>query len=61
MLALFGRVPDRLLAAYQELEPLQPGWEERVALFQLYPLLVHSVLFGGGYRSQAEAVARRFS
>ena len=61
MLALFGRVPDRLLAAYQELDPLQPGWEERVALFQLYPLLVHSVLFGGGYRSQAEAVARRFS
>ncbi len=61
MLALFGAVPDRLLQAYQEVAPLRPGWQERVALFQLYPLLVHAVLFGGGYRSQAEGVARRFS
>jgi fructosamine-3-kinase len=61
MLALFGRVPDRLLAAYQDVSPLQPGWQERVALFQLYPLLVHTVLFGAGYRSQAEAVASRFA
>jgi fructosamine-3-kinase len=61
MLRLFGTVPDRLLDAYQELAPLEPGWEERIALFQLYPLLVHTVLFGQGYRAQAEAVARRFS
>jgi fructosamine-3-kinase len=61
MLGLFGTVPDRLLASYQEVTRLQPGWQERVALFQLYPLLVHAVLFGGGYRTQAEAVARRFS
>ena len=60
MLGLFGTVPDRLLDAYQEVAPLQPGWRERIALFQLYPLLVHSVLFGGGYRSQAEDVAKRF-
>jgi fructosamine-3-kinase len=61
MLALFGPVPERLLAAYQEVTPRQPEWKERVALFQLYPLLVHTVLFGGGYRAQAEAAARRFS
>ena len=61
MLALFGEVPDRLLRAYAEVRPPSPGWEERVALFQLYPLLVHAVLFGAGYRAQAEAVARRFS
>jgi fructosamine-3-kinase len=61
MLALFGSVPDRLLRAYAEVQPLSPGWEERVALFQLYPLLVHAVLFGGGYRSRAEEVARRFA
>jgi fructosamine-3-kinase len=61
MLGLFGTVPDRLFAAYREVSPLQEGWPERVALFQLYPLLVHTVLFGGGYRSQAEAVARRYS
>jgi fructosamine-3-kinase len=61
MLALFGAVPDRLLRAYDEVRPLIPGWEDRVALFQLYPLLVHAVLFGTGYRAQAEAVARRFT
>ncbi len=61
MLALFGAVPDRLLRAYAEVHPLSPGWKERVELFQLYPLLVHTVLFGGGYRAQAEAVARRFA
>jgi fructosamine-3-kinase len=60
MLALFGRVPERALAAYQEVRPLLAGWPERVALFQLYPLLVHAVLFGGAYLSQAEAIARRF-
>jgi fructosamine-3-kinase len=61
MLGLFGQVPGRLRAAYEEVTPLQPGWQERVGLFQLYPLLVHAVLFGEGYRSQAEAVARRYS
>jgi fructosamine-3-kinase len=61
MLALFGSVPDRLLAAYREVRPLGQGWRERIPLFQLYPLLVHTVLFGGGYRAQAEAAARRFA
>jgi fructosamine-3-kinase len=61
MLALFGAVPDRLLRAYNDMRPLSSGWEERVALFQLYPLLVHAVLFGAGYRAQAAAVARRFA
>ena len=50
MLALFGAVPERLVHAYAEVRPLHTGWEERVALFQLAPLLVHAVLFGGGYR-----------
>jgi fructosamine-3-kinase len=61
MLALFGAVPDRLLRCYGELQPLSPGWQERVALFQLYPLLVHAILFGGGYHAQAELVAKRFA
>lgn len=61
MLGLFGNVPDRLLRAYAEARPLAEGWRQRTELFQLYPLLVHTVLFGGGYRFQAEAIARRFS
>jgi fructosamine-3-kinase len=60
MLALFGPVPRRMLDAYLEARHLHEGWGERVELFQLYPLLVHAVLFGGGYRDRAEAVALRF-
>jgi len=61
MLALFGAVPERVLAAYSEVRPLDAGWEDRIGLFQLPPLLVHVVLFGGGYRAQAEAAARRYA
>ncbi|MDQ6840676.1 MAG: fructosamine kinase family protein [Actinomycetota bacterium] len=60
MLALFGVVPDRLLGAYREVIDLEDGWDERTGLFQLYPLLVHAVLFGGGYLAQAETTARRY-
>jgi len=61
MLALFGSVPAHLVAAYSEVRPLEPGWQERTALFQLCPLLVHAVLFGGSYRCQAASVAARYS
>lgn len=61
MLALFGSVPSRLVGAYTEANPLDDGWEERVGLWQLYPLLVHTVLFGGSYRASAEALARRYA
>jgi fructosamine-3-kinase len=56
MLGLFGPIPDRTLRAYTDRRPLEPGWEERVGLFRLVPLLVHTVLFGGGYRGQTEAI-----
>jgi fructosamine-3-kinase len=59
MLGLFGPVPERTVRAYHEVARLAAGWEERVSLFTLYPLLVHTVLFGGGYRSRAEGVLRR--
>ncbi len=59
MLALFGApYLDRVLAAYQEVAPLAAGWQARVALHQLHPLLVHVCLFGGSYRQSAVAAAR---
>ncbi|MPZ62292.1 MAG: phosphotransferase [Propionibacteriales bacterium] len=59
MLALFGAPHlSRLLHAYDEVSPLSEGWRERVALHQLHPLLVHAVLFGGGYAARAAAAAR---
>ena len=59
MLALFG-LPylDRVLAAYDEAAPLADGWRERVALHQLFPLLVHTTMFGGGWGSRAARLAR---
>jgi len=61
MLALFG-VPylDRILAAYGESAPLGSGWRERVGLHQLFPVLVHAVMFGGSYGAQAGQLARRY-
>jgi fructosamine-3-kinase len=61
MLRLFGAPSPRLFAAYEELAPLGDGWRERVALYQLLPLLVHAVLFGGSYGGAAERVARRYA
>jgi fructosamine-3-kinase len=51
MMRLFGGFSASCFAAYQEVHPLAPGHADRVALYQLYPLLVHVVLFGGGYAS----------
>jgi fructosamine-3-kinase len=58
MLQLFGNPGRHFFAAYDERFPLSPGWEERVSLYQLFPLLVHAVLFGGGYAASAERAAR---
>ncbi len=60
MLRLFGSPGSRFVAAYEEVAPLAPGHEERVGLYQLFPLLVHAVLFGGGYGSSVERTARRY-
>jgi fructosamine-3-kinase len=55
MMRLFGGFSSRVFAAYEEASPLADGHEERIALHQLYPLLVHAALFGGGYGAQVEA------
>ncbi|HJT94434.1 MAG TPA: fructosamine kinase family protein, partial [Mycobacterium sp.] len=58
MLALFGCPHlDAVLDGYQSRRPLRPGWRQRVGLHQLYPLLAHIVLFGGGYAGQTSAAA----
>ncbi len=61
MLDLFGSVPARTVAAYDEVYPLAEDWRSRFALWQLFPLLVHAVLFGGGYLHQAHDYAVRLS
>ncbi|MCS0604812.1 fructosamine kinase family protein [Streptomyces sp. LP11] len=59
MLGLFGCPHlDRVLAGYEEVAPFAEGRRERVALHQLFPLLVHAVLFGRGYAEQALTAAQ---
>lgn len=62
MLHLFGlpHLP-RVLEAYAEAAPLADDWEDRIGLHQLFPLLVHACMFGGGYGARAAAAARHFS
>jgi fructosamine-3-kinase len=62
MLHLFGCPHlDQVLDGYQQTAPLAAGWTDRIALHQLFPLLVHAVLFGRGYAEQALAAARAAS
>ncbi|MGI8684181.1 MAG: fructosamine kinase family protein [Acidimicrobiales bacterium] len=61
MLRLFGAPGPAFLDAYEEYAPLADGHEERVELWQILPLLVHAVLFGGGYGASALAAMRRYT
>jgi fructosamine-3-kinase len=59
MLSLFGAPHlQRILDAYAEATPLADGWQDRLPLHQLHPLLVHAVLFGGTYGARAATAAR---
>jgi fructosamine-3-kinase len=61
MLRLFGAPSQRIFDVYEEAAPLAERWQERVELYQLLPLLVHALLFGGSYRGAAERVARHYA
>jgi fructosamine-3-kinase len=58
---LFGGFSERAFAAYAEAHPLAPGHAERVALCQLYPLMVHVNLFGGSYAGSVERTLEQYA
>jgi protein-ribulosamine 3-kinase len=58
---LFGGFDEDFYDTYKEVFPLQHGFEERVEVCNLYPLLVHANLFGGHYLTQIERIASRWS
>jgi len=60
MSRLFGRFPEVFYSAYEESGRLSPGWEERVELWNLYPLLVHLNLFGTSYLSSVRDVLNTY-
>jgi len=60
MARLFGGFERAFFEAYHAHHPLESGWAERVDLCTLYPLLVHTLLFGGTYAQQVAAGVRRY-
>jgi protein-ribulosamine 3-kinase len=61
MTKLFSGFDDAFYTAYNADHPMEKGWEERVDLCNLYPLLVHVNLFGGGYAAQVQQVLKRYT
>jgi fructosamine-3-kinase len=57
---LFGGFGPAFYAAYDEAFPLREGFAERKDLYNVYHLLNHALIFGGGYLAQAQSVMRRF-
>jgi len=60
MTQLFGGFGQRFFAAYEEAFPLAPGYDERRDIYNVYHILNHANLFGGGYSAQATAMAQRY-
>ena len=59
MMRLFGGFSEACFRAYGEVHPLRDGWEERVPLHQIAPLVVHAIKFGSGFvRAASAAIAR---
>ena len=62
MLLLFGGEDERrVVEAYRQVSELPDDWAELLGLHQLHPVMLHAVLFGGGYVARAERLARRYA
>ena len=57
---LFGGFSSGFYEAYDESFPLEPGFNQRKNIYNLYPLLVHTNLFGSSYSSQVKSIISRF-
>lgn len=60
MARLFGGFPQVFFDSYNEMFSMIKGWQERIDLHQLYPLLVHVNLFGISYASQVRSIISRY-
>ncbi len=61
MTSLFGRFPDQFYEAYEDEFPLEPGYQQRFPIYNLYHLLNHLNLFGLGYLSQVRSILHRYA
>ena len=60
MMRLFGGFDDEIYNVYNEIFPLKNDWQERIKIYQLYPLLVHLNLFGASYLSYIKAIINAY-
>jgi protein-ribulosamine 3-kinase len=60
MTRLFGGFEPLFYNHYQEAYPLEPGFEDRMQIYQLYYILVHFNIFGGDYAQQAKQILKQF-
>jgi fructosamine-3-kinase len=60
MTKLFGGFDAAFYEAYHQHFPLENAFSERIAIYNLYPLLVHTMLFGGGYAQQVTHILRKY-
>ena len=60
MTELFGGYPAAFYDAYREAWPLQPGYEQRREIYNLYHLLNHLNLFGPSYLGSVRQILRRY-
>jgi fructosamine-3-kinase len=57
---LFGGFSPAFYQAYQSAWPLEPGYEERKPLYNLYHLLNHLNLFGESYGGGVDSILQRY-
>lgn len=60
MSQLFGGFSAKFYESYNAHYPMQPGWQQRMDYCNLYPLMVHVNLFGGGYLQSVKSILARF-
>lgn len=60
MMKLFGGFPEEVYDHYNSTFPMEPGWNKRTSLWQLYYLLVHLNLFGAGYLAQVKSIVSKY-
>jgi fructosamine-3-kinase len=58
---LFSTFDGSFFARYNEISPIRPGFEERADIYNIYPLLVHTRLFGASYARKAQKALERFA
>lgn len=61
MSRLFGGFDRQFYESYNDHFPMESGWEERIEVANLYPLMVHVILFGGSYLYDVKSILKRFS